>query len=281
MIRTLAAEYPTVSIRALCQLLGVSRSWFYATEHRAPAPLGADETGLIQAIEAIVLRHPGYGYRRVTAELRRQGHTINGKRVLRLMRQASLLCQVRRYVQTTQSRHLFRRFPNLAQDLIVTGPNQLWVADLTYLHFPRSTGYVAVVLDGWSRRCLGWALGARLTGDLTLAALDQAIVSRQPGPGLIHHSDQGVQYANHAYRARLQQLDAAISMAATGRPTENALVESFFSSLKREEVWLHDYQDLADARRHLTAFIDQIYNHERLHSSLGYRPPAEYEQVAA
>lgn len=281
MIRTLKAEHPAVSIRALCQLLGISRSWFYATEHRAPSPPAAAETGLLAEIEAIILRHPGYGYRRVTAELRRHGHTINGKRVLRRMRDASLLCQVKRYVQTTQSRHPFRRFPNLARDLVVTGPNQLWVADLTYLHFPRSTGYLAVVLDAWSRRCIGWAVGERLTGDLTLAALNQAIATRQPGPGLIHHSDQGVQYANHAYRARVQHLDAAISMTATGRPTENALVESFFSSLKREEVWIHDYQNLADAHGHLTAFIDQIYNHERLHSSLGYRPPAEFEQVAA
>ncbi len=279
MIRTLAAEYPTVSIRQACQLLGVSRSWFYASQQRATPTLVADEAAVLASIETIILRHPGY--RRVTAELRRQGQVINGKRVLRLMHDASLLCQVKRYVRTTQSRHGFRRYPNRVQDREITGPDQVWVADLTYLHFPRGTGYLAVILDAWSRKCLGWALSDRLTGPLTDAALTQAIATRQPGPGLIHHSDQGVQYANHAYLARLTQIGAEISMSATGRPTENALVESFFSTLKREEVWLNDYQHLADARQHLTRFIDTLYNTERLHSSLGYRPPAEYEQVAA
>jgi putative transposase len=280
MIQALVAEYPAVSIRQVCQLLGISRSWFYAREPRVPTPR-APEAALLAAIETIILRHPGYGYRRVTAELRRQGHVINGKRVLRLMRDASLLCQVKRYVHTTQSRHGFQRYPNLTRDLVVTGPNQVWVADITYLHFPRSTGYLAVILDAWSRKCLGWAVSDRLTGPLTEQALAQAIATRQPAPGLIHHSDQGMQYANHAYRARLAQIGAQVSMTATGRPTENARVEAFFSTLKREEVWLNDYQDLADAQQQLTRFLDQIYNTERLHSSLGYRPPAEYEQVAA
>jgi putative transposase len=280
MIRVLAAEYPAVSIRQLCQLLGISRSWFYAASPRSTRP-DPDETLLLQAIEAITLTHPGYGYRRVTAELRRRGHVINHKRVLRLMREASLLCQVKRYVHTTQSRHPFRRFPNLVWDRPLTGPDQVWVADLTSLHFPRATGYLAVILDAWSRKCIGWALGDRLTEPLTAQALAQAVTTRQPAPGLIHHSDQGVQYANHAYLARLQQIGALVSMSAIGRPTENALVEAFFSTLKREEVWLNDYQDLADARQRLTRFLDQIYNTERLHSSLGYRPPAEYEQVAA
>ena len=277
MIEALVAEYPSLSIRRACRLVGVSRSWFYARRRAAPAP----PADLIPAIEAIVLRHPGYGYRRVTAELRRQGHAVNGKRVLRLMRQASLLCQVKRYVRTTQSRHPFRRHPNLLAGRPPTGPDQVWVADLTYLHLPRATGYLAVVLDAWSRVCVGWALGDRLTGDLTDRALAQAIAARRPGPGLIHHSDQGVQYANHAYLARLHDIGARVSMAATGRPTENALVEAFFSTLKREEVWLNDYQDLADARQHLSRFLDRIYNHERLHSRLGYRPPAEFERVAA
>jgi transposase InsO family protein len=276
MIATIQAAEPDASVRLICATLGLSRSWVYAARQR---PAGAAD--LVAEIEAIIARHPGYGYRRVTAELRRQGRPVNHKRVLRLMRAASLLCQVRRYVQTTQSRHSFRRHPNLARTAVVTGPNQLWVADLTYLHFPRSTGYLAVLLDAWSRRCIGWALGERLTGALTEQALAQAITARQPGPGLIHHSDQGVQYANHRYTACLQAIGAQLSMSATGRPTENARVESFFSTLKREEVWLHDYQHLVDARQRLTEFIDQIYNTERLHSSLGYRPPAEYEQAAA
>jgi len=278
MIATIQAAVPDASVRLICATLGISRSWVYAARQRAADPAS---DALVAQIEAIILRHPGYGYRRVTAALRRQGHAINHKRVRRLMRAASLLCQVRRYVQTTQGRHPFRRYPNLARATVVTGPNQLWVADLTYLHFPRSTGYLAVVLDAWSRRCIGWALGARLTGELTEQALTQAIATRQPAPGLIHHSDQGVQYANHRYTRQLQATGARMSMTATGRPTENGLVESFFSTLKREEVWLNDYQDLVDARQHLAEFLDQIYNTERLHSSLGYRPPAEYEQVAA
>lgn len=278
MIRALHETYPEASIRWLCAVLGVSRGWVYAARTR-PAP--TDEAALVVQIEAIILVHPGYGYRRVTAQLRRQGVVINGKRVLRLMRQASLLCQVRRYVQTTQRQHAFRRYPNLMRKQVLTGPDQIWVADLTYLHFPRTTGYLACVLDAWSRRCIGWALGNQLTTALTETALHQAIASRQPAPGLIHHSDQGLQYANHRYRDRLLQIGAQISMSATGRPTENARIESFFSTLKREEVWLNDYRDLAEARQCLSWFIDEIYNTTRLHSSLGYCPPAEYEAVAA
>jgi putative transposase len=278
MIVQVRQEFPQVSVRTVCALLGVSRSWFYAARQRPPQAAEAD---LVAQIEALILAHPGYGYRRVTAALRRDGVVINGKRVLRLMRAASLLCQVRRYVQTTQSRHPYRRYPNLIREVAVTGPDQVWVADLTYLHFPRSTGYLACVLDAWSRRCIGWALGETLTTDLTEAALAMALTQRQPVPGVIHHSDQGVQYANHRYTARLAEIDAQISMAAAGKPTENATIEAFFSTLKREEVYLHDYQDLADARTHLSRFLDEIYNHQRLHSSLGYRPPAEFEQVAA
>lgn len=279
MIRRLREEYPTVSVRTLCAVLGVSRSWFYAAQRRPPpAPDAAD---LVARIEAIVLAHPGYGYRRVTAELHRQGTSINHKRVIRVMRQASLLCQVRRYVQTTHRQPGFRRYPNLMREQTLTGADQVWVADVTYLHFPHGTGFLACVLDAWSRRCIGWALSDQLNTALTEQALNQAIASRTPEPGLIHHSDQGVQYANHRYIGRLRQIGAQVSMSATGRPTDNARIESFFSTLKREEVWLNDYQNVADARQQLSRFIEEVYNTKRLHSSLGYCPPAEYEKVAA
>lgn len=278
MIRTLREEHPTVSIRVLCKVLGLSRSWFYAAQGR---PSGPDDTALVAQIEAIILAHPGYGYRRVTAELKRLGHPINHKRVIRVMRRASLLCQVRRYVQTTHRQPGFRRYPNLMRDQALSGANQVWVADVTYLHFPHGTGFLACVLDAWSRRCIGWALSDQLNTELTEQALNHAIAQRAPAPGLIHHSDQGVQYANHRYIGRLHQIGARVSMSATGRPTDNARIESFFSTLKREEVWLNDYQSLADARQHLTRFIEEVYNDTRLHSSLGYCPPAEYEEVAA
>ncbi len=193
------------------------------------------------------------------------------------MQTRSLLCAVRRYVRTTQSQHAFRRLPNLAKTHVPSGPNQLWVADLTYLHLARETGFLACILDAWSRKCIGWAVGADLTTALTVRALEQALRTRQPAPGWIHHSDQGVQYANHRYAQLLTQNGAVMSMSATGQPTDNAIMESFFSTLKREEVWLTDYRDLAEARLCLHRFIDQIYNTERLHSSLGYQSPVAFE----
>jgi transposase InsO family protein len=275
MIPTLQDTVPAVSVRTICQLLGVSRSWYYAA--RQPSSRTQDDEVVIQRIEQIVVRHPGYGYRRVTVALQRQGVVINHKRVRRLMQTRSLLCAVRRYVRTTQSQHAFRRLPNLAKTHVPSGPNQLWVADLTYLHLARETGFLACILDAWSRKCIGWAVGADLTTALTVRALEQALRTRQPAPGWIHHSDQGVQYANHRYAELLTQNGAVMSMSATGQPTDNAIMESFFSTLKREEVWLTDYRDLAEARLCLHRFIDQIYNTERLHSSLDYQSPVAFE----
>lgn len=235
---------------------------------------------LRDAIEAIVLELPGYGYRRVTHELRRQGWVVNAKRVLRVMREESLLCQLkRRFAPTTDSRHRFTHYPNLLRDHAVTRPNQAWVADITYIRLPTAFCYLAAILDAFSRRVVGWELSRSIDTDLSLAALEHAIRSRQPEAGLIHHSDHGVQYASTRYVDRLAQIDARVSMAAVGNVYENALAESFFATLKREEVYLHDYQSFAEAETNLERFLDDVYNHKRLHSRLGYRPPSEFERT--
>lgn len=277
MIPALRMALPEASVRTLCAVLGISRSWYYAQQQRTER-LGDAE--LVAWIEPIIVRFPGYGYRRVTQTLQQQGVIVNHKRVCRVMREASLLCKVRRAVPTTRRAKEWLATPNLVRQRSITGPNQVWVADLTYIHLRRDTGFLACVLDAWSRRCIGWAFGAEMTTDLTERALERAIAWRQPAPGLIHHSDQGVHYANHRYAAVLTRIGALASMSDPGKPTQNAIIERFFGTLKREEVQLNDYADLADAERHITYYIDQIYNTERLHSKLGYLPPAEFELMA-
>jgi putative transposase len=276
MIPALELAFPQVSIRQLCTCLGLSRSWLY---ERDPAPVpDVAAVALRDAIERIVLDFPGYGYRRVTHQLRRQGWVVNAKRVLRVMRQETLLCHVkRRFLATTDSRHGLGGYPNLLRERVLTGPNQAWMADITYIRLPTTFCYLATILDGFSRRVVGWELSRHIDTDLTLAALERAIAGRSPAPGLIHHSDHGVQYASSRYGARLEAIGAQISMAAIGNVYENALAESFFATLKREEVYLHDYQSFAEAAGNLERFIDEVYNHKRLHSSLGYRPPSEFE----
>ncbi|MBW3634017.1 MAG: IS3 family transposase [Chloroflexi bacterium] len=272
----LHATYPELSVRRLCWLLGLSRSWWY--ERTAPREPDDEAIALRDAIEQIVLDFPGYGYRRVTHALRRDGWTINAKRVLRVMREASLLCQLkRRFVVTTDSRHRLSSYPNLLRTQGISGPNQAWVADITYIRLPTAFCYLAAILDAFSRRVVGWELSRRIDTDLSLAALTLAIHRRQPAPGLIHHSDHGVQYASARYVERLAAIGAQISMAAVGNVYENALAESFFATLKREEVYLHDYQSFAEAEANLERFLNDVYNHKRLHSSLGYQPPSEFE----
>jgi transposase InsO family protein len=272
----LLATVPGLSVRQLCRLLGISRSWWYErAQSRDP---DAVAIALRDAIERIVLEFPGYGYRRVTHELHRTGWHVNAKRVLRVMREESLLCQLnRRFVRTTDARHGLGSYPNLLRGQVLRGPDQAWVADITYIRLPTTFCYLATVLDAWSRRCVGWELSWHIDTDLTLTALEQAIRRRQPAPGLIHHSDHGVQYASTRYVNRLTQIGAQVSMAAIGNVYENALAESFFATLKREEVYLHDYLTLAEAETNLERFIEAVYNHKRLHSSLGYRPPSEFE----
>lgn len=276
MIATMHEAYPAVSIRRLCALVGAGRTWYYTSP--SAADVAARDTALRDAIERLVLAFPGYGYRRVTKALQREGWTVNHKRVLRVMRRESLLCQLeRRFVVTTDARHGFRTYPNLLADTTVDGPDQAWVADLTYIRLPTTFAYLACLLDAWSRRCIGWRLSRTIDTTLTLAALDQALTTRQPPPELIHHSDRGVQYASAAYVARLTDAGARISMSAAGNPYDNAKAESFFKTLKREEVYLQQYQSFAEAEANLMRFIADVYNAKRLHSSLGYVPPIEFE----
>ena len=276
MIARIKEEHPELSIESLCELIGVSRSWYY--EHPSAEQKARKDVVLRDAIEQIVLAFPGYGYRRVTAALRREGWRVNHKRVLRIMRHESLLCQLkRRFTPTTDSAHSFRRYPNLIEDIELEGPDEGWVADITYVRLPSTFCYLAAILDAYSRKCVGWHLSRWIDTRLTLSALQMALDSRQVAPGLIHHSDQGVQYASSEYILRLEEAGALISMAEVGNPYENAKAESFFRTLKMEEVYLKDYQDFEEAHQNIAQFIEEVYNQKRLHSSLGYLPPVAFE----
>jgi putative transposase len=278
MMRQIQSEYPHLPVQHLCALFGVSRSWWYARP-QGTEPSG-EEVALRDAIERLVLDFPGYGYRRVTRALQRDGWPVNHKRVLRVMQQESLLCQLQRqFVVTTDSQHGLRTYPNLLSGRVVDGLDQAWVADITYIHLPTGFVYLACILDAFSRRCIGWHLSRTIDTALALVALDHAIAARQPTPGLVHHSDQGVQYASTVYVQRLAAIGAQVSMSAKGNPYDNAKAESFFKTLKKEEVSLKDYASFAEAQANLTAFIEDVYNAKRLHSSLGYLPPNEFETI--
>ena len=277
MIQQAHQQHPDLSIERLCELFGVSRSWYY--EHGSQPESDAGEIALRDEIERIILEFSGYGYRRVTHALQREGWNVNHKRVLRIMREESLLCHLKKrfVVVTTNSRHSFPVYPNRLADLVLSAPDQAWVADLTYIRLRSAFVYLACILDAFSRRCVGWHLSRDMTTQLTLAALRRAIEQRQPQAGLIHHSDRGVQYASHDYVEQLEQIGAQISMSAVGNPYDNAKAESFFKTLKMEEVYLKEYESFADAQANLEEFIEQVYNRKRLHSSLGYVPPVEFE----
>lgn len=235
---------------------------------------------LRDAIQKIALQMPAYGYRRVTAELRRRSWRVNHKRVLRLMRQDNLLCLRRRaFVRTTNSDHKLAIYPNLARNLVVSGVNQLWAADITYIRMQQEFVYLAVILDVYSRRVIGWALGRTLEASLVIQALKMAIRRGRVEPGLVHHSDRGIQYASHAYTELLIEHGIRISMSRKGNPYDNANVESFMKTLKYEEVYRSEYADLEDARHQIRRFIEMVYNRKRLHSALGYRSPVEFERL--
>lgn len=262
---------------AMCRALALSRASLYRAR-REPAP--PDDVELRDTIQRIAVEMPGYGSRRITAELRRHGWVINRKRVQRMVREDNLLCLRRvRKVRTTDSNHQLRIYPNLVPGLQVTGINQLWVADITYIRLLREFVYLAVLLDAHSRRCIGWSLGRSLEAELTLEALRMALARRGAGPGLVHHSVRGSQYAADDYTALLAEHGIAISMSRKGTPNDNAQAESFMKTLKYEEVYLFEYADFREAYQRIERFIEQVYNEKRLHSALGYRPPVEFEQL--
>ena len=265
-------------MNALCQMTGLNRAGFY--RWRAPRQSLPVEMEIRDAMQKIALEWPAYGYRRISVELGKRGFAINHKRVLRMMRQDNLLCvRRRRFVVTTDSRHNLPIYPNLSAQMVPTAINQLWIADITYIRLRTEFVYLAVVLDAFSRRVIGWALGRTLEAELALTALRMALVERKPPPGLVHHSDRGVQYASGQYTETLKQHQAHISMSRKGNPYDNAACESFMKTLKYEEVYRNEYRDFQEARACIGEFLDLVYNQKRLHSALGYRPPAEFEQT--
>ena len=268
----------SLSVERLCTLAQVSRAGYYR-HWQAVAPRTA-ETALRDEVQRLALADRHCGYRRIAESLQRAGWRVNRKRVLRLMREDNLLClRKKAFVPgTTDSRHSWRIYPNLAWRLQPSGVNQLWVADITYIRLNEGFAYLAVVLDAFSRRAIGWAMEEHLEASLALAALEMALASRVITPGLlVHHSDRGVQYACRDYIGRLEAHSIQPSMSKVGCPYDNAMAESFMKTLKKEEVDGRSYRDLAQARQAIEYFLAQVYNRQRLHSALGYNTPAEIE----
>ena len=265
-----------LTIRQMCETVAVSRASYYR-RWRAKEPK-EEQIAVRDAMQRLAVKNRHCGYRRITRYLKREGWVINHKRVLRLMREDNLLSiRRRRFVVTTQSDHQWKTYPNLARWMVTTGLNQLWVADLTYVRLQQEFIYVGVILDVYSRRVVGWSISRELNSELAQQALEQALRERRPRPGLVHHSDRGVQYACGEYVKRLESCGATISMSRPGNPYDNAWAESFMKTLKAEEVDGTAYRNFAHAASSIGAFMEDVYNQQRLHSALDYCAPAEFE----
>jgi putative transposase len=265
-----------LTIERMVELGRVSRSGFYRFNDDEPGP-DAD-MDLRDAIQKIAVEWPSYGRPRMTKELRRRGWKVNPKRVYRLMREDNLLCvRKRKFVVTTDSNHTRKIYPNQARDMMLTATDQLWRADITYIRLRDEFVFLAVILDAYSRRVIGWALDRTMEDSLTLTALRMALSRRVVDAGLVHHSDRGSQYASNDYTDLLKANGIQISMSRKGNPWDNAACESFMKTLKYEEVLRNEYRDLVDARASIREFLEKVYNQKRLHSALGYVPPAEFE----
>ena len=278
MISVESTTKDSLSVAKMCEIFEVSRIDYY----RRPKDIAGSDADLElrEKIQAVALEMSAYGYRRVTAELRRRGEVANHKRVLRLMREDNLLClRKRKFKRTTDSNHSLAIYPNLAGEMRLSCIDQLWVSDITYIRLQREFIYLAVILDAYSRRLIGWALGQSLQSSLAVAALRMALLTRSVEPGLVHHSDRGVQYASREYTNILKENAILISMSRRANPYDNAKAESFMKTLKMEEVYLYEYENLAEARSRIGYFLEDVYNQKRLHSALGYVPPAEFEQT--
>ncbi len=266
-----------LTVERMAELARISRASFYRFEQDAVSGDDVD-MDLRDAIQRIALEWPCYGRRRITQELHRRGWAVNWKRVYRLMREDNLLCvRKRKFVVTTDSNHGNRIWPNLTGGMVLTDVDQLWRADITYIRLREEFVFLAVVLDAYSRRVIGWALDRTLEDELTLSALEMALSRRVAGPKLVHHSDRGSQYASRDYTSLLTENGIRISMSRKGNPWDNAACESFMKTLKYEEVHRSEYRDLAEARSEIGTFLDMVYNQKRLHSAIGYLPPAEFE----
>ena len=284
-IHEVLSDGSALSVSHSCQALEVSRSGYYKWRIQPEiSPADSEDLDLKNQIQEIAMEFTGYGYRRMTAELQNRGFEVNRKRVLRLMQQESLLCKKKRFKPvTTDSSHGLPVYPNLLKNAEINGLNQVWASDITYVQLLHEHIYLAVILDLYSRKCIGWELSRNIDSQLAMNALDRAIENRwsESTQGLVHHSDQGFQYASHDYVDCLKEHSILISMSRKGNPYDNAFAESFIKTLKVEEVYLNEYGTFEDAYSNIWRFIEKVYNKKRLHSSLGYRSPEQFEVEVA